>query len=184
MKMILIIYLKKYSSYEGGITEKGFIQLFKETYINEGEEKIRKWLFNLGYDNDLYPLRSRNFMLTFHSNNQIIINVRDNLGTDLNSKINQITFKNNSKEIFKNGDVSVFQYQSKGSDINSFGCFNYGNIALNIILSFDYDDNIIVAGNVYEIQKVVSPNSYEFFANVYNDNDRDIKFNLSYNPIE
>ena len=178
------IYLKKYSSYEGGITEKGFIQLFKETYINEGEEKIRKWLFNLGYDNDLYPLRSRNFMLTFHSNNQIIINVRDNLGTDLNSKINQITFKNNSKEIFKNGDVSVFQYQSKGSDINSFGCFNYGNIALNIILSFDYDDNIIVAGNVYEIQKVVSPNSYEFFANVYNDNDRDIKFNLSYNPIE
>ena len=90
-------------------------------------------------------------MLTFHSNNQIIINVRDNLGTDLNSKINQITFKNNSKEIFKNGDVSVFQYQSKGSDINSFGCFNYGNIALNIILSFDYDDNIIVAGNVYEI---------------------------------
>jgi Zn/Cd-binding protein ZinT len=123
-------------------------------------------------------------MLTFHSNNQIIINVRDNLGTDLNSKINQITFKNNSKEIFKNGDVSVFQYQSKGSDINSFGCFNYGNIALNIILSFDYDDNIIVAGNVYEIQKVVSPNSYEFFANIYNDNDRDIKFNLSYNPIE
>ena len=178
------IYLKKYSSYEGGITEKGFIQLFKETYINEGEEKIRKWLFNLGYDNDLYPLRSRNFMLTFHSNNQIIINVRDNLGTDLNSKINQITFKNNSKEIFKNGGVSVFQYQSKGSDINSFGCFNYGNIALNITLSFDYDDNIIVAGNVYEIQKVVSPNSYEFFANVYNDNDRDIKFNLSYNPIE
>ena len=182
------IYLKNYSSHENGITEKGFYQIFKDIYLNEGEEKIKEILNNLGYDKDLYSLRSRNFMITFHSNNEIIINVRDNLGTDLNSKINKIAFKNNSNEIFKEGDVSVIQYQNKGCDIISFGCFNHSNDCLNVTLSFDNENNeIIIGGNVNVIHKIIQPNSYEFFANVFCLSDfdiYDIKINLNYTIAE
>ena len=182
------IYLKNYSSHENGITEKGFYQIFKDIYLNEGEEKIKEILNNLGYDKDLYSLRSRNFMITFHSNNEIIINVRDNLGTDLNSKINKITFNHNSNEILKEGDISVIQYQNKGCDIISFGCFNHSNDNLNVTLSFDNENNgIIIGGNVNVIQKIIQPNSYEFFANVFclsNSNISNIKFNLNYTLAE
>ncbi len=182
------IYLKNYSSHENGITEKGFYQFFTDIYLKEGEDKIKEILNNLGYDNDLYSLRSRNFMITFHSNNEIIINVRDNLGTDLNSKINKITFNHNSNEILKEGDISVIQYQNKGCDIISFGCFNHSNDNLNVTLSFDNENNgIIIGGNVNVIQKIIQPNSYEFFANVFclsNSNISNIKFNLNYTLAE
>ena len=127
-------------------------------------------------------------MITFHSNNEIIINVRDNLGTDLNSKINKITFNHNSNEILKEGDISVIQYQNKGCDIISFGCFNHSNDNLNVTLSFDNENNgIIIGGNVNVIQKIIQPNSYEFFANVFclsNSNISNIKFNLNYTLAE
>ena len=45
---------------------------------------------NLGYDNDLYPLKSRCFMLTFHSDIPISVSARDALSTDLNKKIDKL----------------------------------------------------------------------------------------------
>lgn len=41
------------------------------------EEKMFKWLAALGYDQDLYSIKSRCFMLTFHSSVDLSVAVRD-----------------------------------------------------------------------------------------------------------
>jgi hypothetical protein len=76
---------------------------------------IRTWLDNLGYDNELYPLRSRCFMITFHSSNPISVSVRDALKTDLNNKVNKILLKSFGEEkLYKAGnDVYAIEYNSK-----------------------------------------------------------------------
>ena len=70
---------------------------------------------NLGYDYDLYPLRSRCFMLTFHSDNPIAVSVRDALNTDLNYKVNKIILKSFGEEKDNNTGNNIFavEYNSK-----------------------------------------------------------------------
>ena len=101
--------LNEYQSYEGGLTEKGFIDFFETNFKSEdGEQKIRNWLNLLGYDNELYPLKSRNFMITFHSDTPINVNVRDALNTDLNIKVDKIILKSLGEEIKKKKKFLLF----------------------------------------------------------------------------
>ena len=89
-------------AHEDGLTERGFITFIEDAYMSEdGEAKVRQWLNLLGYDSELYPLRSRCFMLTFHSDTPISVSVRDALNTDLNSKVNKLILKSLGEEINK-----------------------------------------------------------------------------------
>jgi len=47
-----------------------------------------KWLDKLGYDQDLYSIKSRCFMLTFHSTVDLSVSVRDAIQTDLDTRTN------------------------------------------------------------------------------------------------
>ena len=64
---------------EGGLTLEGFKQfLVNEIEANEMDEgPMFEWLASLGYDEDLYSIKSRCFMLTFHSNVDLSVSVRD-----------------------------------------------------------------------------------------------------------
>lgn len=42
-----------------------------------GEEAVWKWFEKLGYDRDLYSIRSRTFLVTVHSTTELSITVRD-----------------------------------------------------------------------------------------------------------
>lgn len=53
---------------------------------------------NLGYDEDLYPSRSRNFVLSIHSDNQIKVEPKDCLNNDLNYQVNNMILKIFGKE--------------------------------------------------------------------------------------
>jgi hypothetical protein len=59
---------------------------------------IRRWIENLGYDLELYPLRSRLFNLVFHSEKSINIDTKDALNNDINYKINNIILLLKGKE--------------------------------------------------------------------------------------
>lgn len=51
--------LEKYCSSNRGITQRGFKEFWRESIRNYGEETVFGWLENLGYDEDLYSIRSR-----------------------------------------------------------------------------------------------------------------------------
>ena len=75
---------------EGGLTLEGFKQ-FMVAEIEEhnmDEERMFEWLSALGYDQDLYSIKSRCFMLTFHSTVDLSVSVRDAIQTDLDTRAN------------------------------------------------------------------------------------------------
>ena len=179
---------KKYQSYNNSITENGFIEFWKDSYLSEGgEEEIKKWLKFLGYDDDLYPLKSRCFMLTLHSDIPINVSARDALSTDLNKKIDKLVIKSFGEKIKNKKDISAFQYQSKISNIYSFGCLNEGNDAYRVILNFKNENNIYSAGT-NKIEKIIQSNKYEFFTNLFpisnnNNLSNELDFSIEYYPI-
>ena len=180
--------LNVYQSHEGGLTEKGFIDFFEDNFKNEdGEQKIRNWLKLLGYDSELYPIRSRNFMITFHSDSPINVNVRDAINTDLNSKVDKIILKSLGEEIKKKKEISVIQYQSKFSNIISVGCVNKGNINYKVCLTFNDNGGLIFGGKKNKIEKIVYSGSDEFFLHFFLLNDgkgsEGVDFSLYYSPV-
>ena len=182
--------LEQYQSYNESITEQGFVEFWKNSYLQEGgDAEVKSWLKNLGYDDDLFPLKSRNFMLTFHSDIPISVCARDNISTDLNKKIDKLVIKTMGEKIKSKKDISVFLYQSKMSSIFSFGCLNEGNESYKVCVNFRNDNNIYSAGKS-KIEKIVNPNKYEFFTHVFpvgnnkdDINNNELEFNIEYYPI-
>ena len=87
--------LSSYCSSEGGLTEKGFKQWFVDQVKTEGEDVVFGWLNKLGYDQDLYSIRSRLFTATFHSKTvegegQMEVKIRDAIGTDIDNVTNKL----------------------------------------------------------------------------------------------
>ena len=178
----------KFQSYNNCLTEDGFIEFWKDSYLCEGgEEEVKHWFKFLGYDDDLYPLRSRCFMMTFHSDIPINVSARDAISTDLNKKIDKLVIKTFGEKIKNKKDISVFQYQSKISNICSYGCLNEGNEPFKVVLNFKSDNNIYSYGKK-TIEKVVQPNKYEFFTHLFpittnNESNNELDFNIDYFPL-
>ena len=87
--------LSNYSSNESGLTLQGFMEFwrtniseFRQSMGPSGDQHILQWLDNLGYDKDLYSVRSRSFVMTFHSEGEVGITVRDAIQTDLDARAN------------------------------------------------------------------------------------------------
>ena len=176
---------EEFQSFNGCITENGFVEFWKKKTI-ENIEEVKNWLKALGYDNDLYPLKSRCFMLTFHSDIPISVSARDALSTDLNKKIDKLIIKSMGEKIKNKKDISVFQYQSKISNIYSYGCLNEGNEPYRVSINFKSENNIYSYGK-NKIEKIVQPNKYEFFTHVFpfpnNDMNNELEFNIEYFPL-
>lgn len=51
--------LSKYNSHEGALTLRGFRDWWKQQLLSEGEATVWSWLEKLGYDRDLFSVRSR-----------------------------------------------------------------------------------------------------------------------------
>jgi calpain-15 len=75
--------LPKYHSTTRGLTLQGFKEYFKQLIVetkalyNGNDEQVWQWLENLGYDRDIYSIRSRCFILTLHSSIEVSATVRD-----------------------------------------------------------------------------------------------------------
>jgi calpain-15 len=78
--------LGNYASSDKGISLKGFLDYFRDSINTLGDEAVWKWFEKLGYDRDLYSVRSRTFLLTIHSNVELSVTVRDAIQTDLDNR--------------------------------------------------------------------------------------------------
>lgn len=96
--------LGKYCSYNNELTLQGFREWFVDQTKQEGEAKIFEWLNKLGYDKDLYSVRSRLFTITFHSktisgSGQMEVKIRDAIGTDIDNVATKLILQNYGKDI-------------------------------------------------------------------------------------
>ena len=63
----------------------------------EGEANVWRYLDKWGYDRELFPQESRNFMLSIHSLKPVAVSVIENAGFD--SLINRLIVSREGKEI-------------------------------------------------------------------------------------
>ena len=88
--------LTKYNSFESALTLKGFSDWFIDQTKQEGDDVIFTWLEKLGYDRELYSVKSRLFTVTLHSRNvgqsdtKMEVKIRDAIGTDVDNIVNKL----------------------------------------------------------------------------------------------
>lgn len=87
--------LKIHNSKDNGMTLKGFKDWWRQSILRESEAVVWDWLFKLGYDRQLYSVRSRLFTLTVQSRSleedkPVELRIRDAINTDIDNKTNQM----------------------------------------------------------------------------------------------
>ena len=163
--------LNRYQSYLNGITEKGFIDFFKDTYLSRnGKEEIYNWLNKLGYDRDLYPLKSRCFMISFHSETPIKVSVFNTLNTYLYNKIERLILKANGIKVKEKGNITILQNKCLNSNIFSVGAINNGDKAYVVGIKINKKKGYIINDKRNKIEKLIEPGKCEFYFYAFDNN--------------
>ena len=172
--------LRNYSFNLGGFTEKSLIKYFEDSY-SLGENKIREWLKNLGYDNDLYCRESRNFNITIHCNNSFTAKSIDSITTGINGKLNKILLKFfGEKKKGNNKDVDIVYLKSKAAEsFFTLGCENKTDKRLKVTMNFKNLNSINTNGRK-ECSRIIEPKDLEYFMQIYSMNYEDIE-NMDFN---
>lgn len=79
-----------------------------------GEDAVFGWLEKLGYDRDLYSIRSRLFTVTFHSkvleeNGPMEVKIRDAIGTDVDNEVNRKVLEQHGRDIERGDGFRVIE---------------------------------------------------------------------------
>jgi len=149
---------------EGGLTLEGF----KRFLVNEIENNMMKedqmfeWLANLGYDEDLYSIRSRCFMLTFHSTVDLSVSVRDAVQTDLDMRTNLLVTDKFGQELEVTANYRILYTFSEQILAYSYSVQNLTANPLDITLDFGSSQNMLLSSKGKSITKTVLPNQVEF----------------------
>ncbi len=160
--------LNRYQSYLKGITEKGFIDFFKDVYLSRnGKEKIYDWLNKLGYDKDLYSLKSRCFMINFHTETPIKVSVYNTLNTYLYNKIERLILLSEGQKMKEKGDIIIIQNKSLSSNIFSIGAINNGNKVYVVTILVNKKKGYIFSDKRNKIEKLIEPGKCEFYFHYY-----------------
>ena len=97
--------LDKHCSTSEGLTLRGLKHWFSDSIQSRGEDEIRAWLNNLGYDQHLFNVDSRSFTLTFHCINKFSVVAKDASRTSLDSLATCLVTQ---REIDVNGPMKDF----------------------------------------------------------------------------
>ena len=154
--------LKRYCSTENGLSLKGFKDFFVDNIKSLGEEAIWGWLDSLGYDRELYSIRSRCFILTFHSETEISVTVRDAIQTDLDARTNVQFIERYGKELESKAGVKCFYYFSPKTHCYSYGIYNEQTQAIEATLDCSASENMAFSSKYPIIKKRVEPGQMEF----------------------
>jgi len=100
-------FLNKFCSTSKGLTYRGFRDFFIKSIKELDEPIVWDWLENLGYDRELYPIRSRTFILSFHSDTELAVTVKDAVPTDLDNKTNALIVERFGQEAENKRGVKV-----------------------------------------------------------------------------
>ena len=93
--------------HNNGLTLEGLNQFFMDMIRKQGEEAVWRWVDALGYTRNLYSVKSRPFVLSFHSDQNNRITMREAAGTGLNDKVNCMLIEKFGKKK-TNGEVSLY----------------------------------------------------------------------------
>ena len=126
--------------------------------LAEGEATIWTWLEKLGYDRDLYSLRSRIFTVTFHSRcldgeEPIEVRVRDAVGLDLDNKASEMILATYGQEEAAGEGYKVISLFSGATNSFSYGVKNESGAGLEVTLDLSASENLLTSSKSPLVKK-------------------------------
>ena len=180
--------INNYDNYKKiGISKIGFKNYFDDFIIKKNDiNEIQKIFEKFGYDKDLYNKIYRQYILTIHSEKELNIKIKDNIRSNMNSKLYKILLKLIGKNwVSKENDQFIPKYLKSESNIITIGLFNKTDKNLNVTLRLKNTNNFILGGN-YKYILNINTGETEFITNIYcinNDYFDSLQFNYETKEI-
>ena len=138
--------IEKYPSYEQGLTSEGFIEYMRDQFEERGEGVIKEWLKLWGYDNDLYSIKSRYYVLTFHSNERLKIQMKNSAGLELNDRIHEMLLQKSSEKKGETDRVQLHCLMEKAANSFTYGVYNDNNHRVQVTLDCSNSEGLTFSG--------------------------------------
>ena len=140
---------------DGGLTLEGFKAFFVSEIETDGmeEDRMFEWLASLGYDQDLYSIKSRCFMLTFHSSIDLSVSVRDAIQTDLDTRSNLQIVDRFGQELEVTPTHRILYTFSEQILAYSYAIENLTSVPLEFRLDFSSSVNMLYSSKSHKIAK-------------------------------
>lgn len=134
-----------------------------------GEEAIFGWLENLGYDQQLYSVRSRLFNLTVHSkaikgSEKIEVKIREAIGTDIDDATTRLILKENGEDWEKGDGYRIVRHRSDNASY-SIGFVNETNNVMMVDFDMTESQNVKFSNSGVVQKRTVEPQSTEILMN-------------------
>ena len=125
------------------------------------------WLEKLGYDRDLFSLRSRLFTLNVHSRPlegeaSVEVRVREALATDIDSKLNEMILAEFGTEEASGDGYKIVSTVSEGAYAYSYGVKNLKDVPIEAVIDMTQSENVSFSSRGPIVRKLVKPNSICF----------------------
>ena len=153
--------LKKFQSSDDGITLEGFQQFWYQQAKTLNEETIWEWLETQGYDRDFYSVLSRIYFISFHSDNDVNIEVRKN-SCGFEDIICKYLISKNGVEFESDGNVKVHYYFSKEVHCYFYGVTNMNDEGIECTLDCSESENMMFYFKAAAATRFVGPGDLEY----------------------
>jgi len=164
--------LSKFNSHDSGITLRGFRDWWRAQLLQEGEATVWTWLEKLGYDRDLYSLRSRLFCINFHSRilevggGSVEVRVRDAVLTDIDNRTTEMVLEKVGHKEDQGENYEIVTYFSQAAQIYTYGIRNTGSVPIEAMLDLSASDNVLLSSKGLIVRKTVKPAEVEVMMHV------------------
>ena len=158
---------------EEGLTLAGFQDFFQDQLTQlvrltnsapQSEQIIFKWLEHLGYDKDLYPIRSRCFVLSMHSERPLQVDVRDATQTDIDTRTCLLILEKFGQELKKSkqGYRLLYSFSDKIFGY-SYAVQNIKSKKIKVRLDCSKSESMLFSTPTSIIEKTIEAGATEFF---------------------
>ena len=120
------------------------------------------WLEKLGYDRDLYLIRSRTFMLSVHSRSLeeeqgLEVRIKDAVGTDIEDKVNEMVLEMYGGE--EEHSIGYAVLKREGAVFSSYRVRNTGDKLIEVVME---TNGQLCSGKTGLGRRVVKPGEVKF----------------------
>ncbi|OMJ71945.1 hypothetical protein SteCoe_29734 [Stentor coeruleus] len=148
-------------SHEEGLTSDGLVEFIREKVQSISQEQLRQWLEIWGYDQELYSIQSRYYVLTFHSHQKLNVQMKKSEGLDLNDKIYEmLMLKSGEKKGITNG-VQLYCLMEKASSTFTCGVFNDNSHKVRITLDCSNSEGLIFSSRKNLMDFTIDPKQWK-----------------------
>ena len=151
----------KVASIEDGITKEGFMEYIRGTIKTYGEERIREWLSVWGYDEYLYSVKSRSYILTIHSYTPLnVYNIPSDPKEDLTVKAWNLVLSRYGSVKNENNGVNTYRLKHTQVGASTFAVMNPKLKNVTVTCDFSASEGLIFSCGKSRVTKVIQPGQF------------------------